>query len=195
MASETPLATTAAHKVVHELRQYALISAYLYVCFGALLFYKMAILRGQGISYTPYGIAIIKALILGKFILVGEAVGIGDRYEKRRPFHAIAQKALLFLVMLLVLSVIEEVLGGIIHGRTVAASLAGFLGGSLLQVIATCIIMLLILIPYLAFKEVSNALGEGKLQQLLFEPRVGSRGGSRKHPEKDASLPGGGLAS
>lgn len=59
------------HRVVHELRQYAVISAYLYVCFGALLLYKTAILNGQGISYAPYGIAAIKALILGKFILLG----------------------------------------------------------------------------------------------------------------------------
>lgn len=195
MAGKTRSATTVAHKVAHELWEYALLSAYLYVCFGALLVYKTAILRGEGISYTPYGIAIINALVLGKFILVLEAVRIGDRYKKRRPIHVIAHKALLFLVTLFVLYLLEEVIVGIIHGRTVAASLAGFLGGSLLQILANCFVMLLILIPYLAFKEVSNALGEGRLRQLLFEPRVGYWDGGKKHPEKDGSLPGDGLAS
>ena len=80
------------HKVAHELWQYAIISAYLYVCFGALLFYKAAILNGAGISYAPYGTAAIKALILGKFILLGEAAGLGDRYEKRRPIHVIGNR-------------------------------------------------------------------------------------------------------
>jgi hypothetical protein len=183
MYSKTPRAAAIAHKVVQELGQYALISAYLYICFGAILLYKMAILRGQGISYAPYGIAAIKAILLGKFILIGEAVGIGDRYEKRRPIHVIAQKALMFLVMLFVLSAIEEVIVGMLHGRTVAASLDGFLGGTILQVIALCFVMLLILIPYLAFKEVSDAMGEGRLRQLLFEPRAGRRAASQQDPE------------
>jgi hypothetical protein len=183
------------HRVVHELRQYAVISAYLYVCFGALLLYKTAILNGQGISYAPYGTAAIKALILGKFILLGEAAGIGDRYEKRRPIHTIAYKAFLFVVMLFVLSAIEEVITGVVHGRTVAASLAGFLGGSLLQVLAICVIMLLILIPYMAFKELDDALGQDRLRQLLFEARAGHRGGSGRAPPQDGSMPSSGPAS
>ena len=187
MDSTTPPAATAARKVVHELRQYAVISAYLYVCFGALLFYKTAILSGQGISYTPYGTAAIKALILGKFILLGEAVGIGDRFAERRIIHVIAYKALMFLIMLLVLSVIEEVVVGLIHGRSISSSIAGFLGGSLLQVVAVSIIMLLILIPYLAFKELDDALGQDRLRQLLLQSRVGHRGGRHRDPEQAGS--------
>jgi hypothetical protein len=183
MHSKTPRATTIAHKVMHELGQYAMISAYLYICFGALLLYKTAILHGQGISYAPYGIAAVKAIILGKFILIGEAAGLGDSYKKSRPVQVIANKALLFLVMLFVLSALEEVIAGIFHGRTVAASLTEFLGGSILQITALCVVMLLILIPYLAFKEVGDALGEGRLRQLLFEPRVGRRAGGERDPE------------
>jgi hypothetical protein len=183
MDSKTPPPRTMAHRVVHELREYALVSAYLYVCFGALLFYKMAILNGEGVSYTPYGTAAIKALILGKFILLGQAAGIGDRYERRRTIHVIAHKALLFLVMLFVLSAIEEVIVGIIHGRTVAASLTELLGGSLLQLLATCSIMLLILVPYLAFKELGDALGEGRLHQVLFASRAGRLAGSQREPK------------
>ncbi len=42
--------TVAQKRLGHELRQYALIFVYLYVCFGALILYKMAILRGQTIG-------------------------------------------------------------------------------------------------------------------------------------------------
>ena len=44
------------------------IASYLAVCFGALLFYKAAILESAGIDMTRAGLAIIKALILGKFV-------------------------------------------------------------------------------------------------------------------------------
>jgi hypothetical protein len=40
-----------------EITELAIISAYLYVCFSALLLFKTAVLRAQGIGYTPYGIA------------------------------------------------------------------------------------------------------------------------------------------
>ena len=46
-------------KLGHELREFALIFAYLYACFGAIMLYKTAILRGQGIDYTPYGFAVV----------------------------------------------------------------------------------------------------------------------------------------
>ena len=159
MNSKNPAGSTVAHEVAHELREYFLISVYLYVCFGALLLYKTSILHDEGVNYEPYGIAAIKAVILGKFILLGQAAGIGDRYELRSPIRVIIHKSFLFLLMLFALSALEEVVGGIIHGRTIAASLNGFLGGSILQVLAICLIMLLILIPYLAFKEISRRAG------------------------------------
>jgi hypothetical protein len=46
---------TVAQRAKHELWEYALLSAYLYVCFGALILYKMAILNGEGVSYFPSG--------------------------------------------------------------------------------------------------------------------------------------------
>jgi hypothetical protein len=168
---------------MHELREYAVISAYLYVCFGALLLYKAAILQGQDVNYLPYGIAAVKALVLGKFILLGQAAGLGDRYAERRTISVIAYKAFAFLVMLLVLSAIEEVVVGALHGRSVAASLGEVVGGTSLQAIATSVIMLLILIPYLAFKELNAAMGEGRIWQLLVERHAGRRRAGPRSPE------------
>jgi hypothetical protein len=181
-----------AQRLVHELRQYAEISVYLYICFGALLFYKLAILNGRGISYVPYGTAAIKALVIGKFILLGHMAGLGDRYEKRRAVFVIVHKSVVFLAMLLALSVIEEIVVGLLHGHGVAASLATFLGGSSLQILATCIIMLLILAPYFAFVEFREALGEARLRQLLFEPRAGSRSGGVHEATGDGLTPSSG---
>jgi hypothetical protein len=182
MESKLPPTATVASRAVHELLQYAYVSAYLYVCFGAILLYKTAILKGEGVSYLPYGVAVIKALILGKFILIGHAVGLGDRYQLRRRLYVIIHKSLLFLVMLLVLSIVEEVVVGLVHGQTAAASLAAFGGGTLVQVLAECAVMLLILIPYVAFRELNEAMGEGKVLQILLEPHAGHRGvGAESH--------------
>jgi hypothetical protein len=63
-----PQKATLAQRARHELVEYLAISAYLFVCFGSLLFYKSAILRNDGIEFTAFSLALVKALILGKFI-------------------------------------------------------------------------------------------------------------------------------
>lgn len=168
VANNNPSTETIAQRAKNELREYALLSLYLFVCFGALILYKAAILGEEGISYLPSGLAAIKALILAKFIMLGHMIRLGDR-RRSRMVYVIAYKALLYLILLLVLSVVEEVIVGLVHGRTSAASLAEFGGDKLPQTLATSLIMLLILIPYLASREVDVALGEGRLWTLLFD--------------------------
>jgi hypothetical protein len=170
---------TVGRRLRHELVQYALISLYLYVCFGAMLLYKIAILHAEGISYAPYGLAAAKALILGKFMLVGHAARVGDRYKDRRVIYVIAHKSLMFLLLLFVLSELEEVIVGMVHGRTLDAIVAVMTGSTLWQTGATILIMLLILLPYIAFREVSAALGEGRLRQLLLARRAGEAAAGR----------------
>jgi hypothetical protein len=182
MDSKISPASSMAHKAIRELREYAVISAYLYVCLGSLILFKVAILNGQGVSYAPYGLAAIKALVLGKFILLGRAAALGERYRNRGVIFVIAHKAVVFLVLLLVLSAIEEVVVGYIHGHTVAASLSLFLGGSFLQVLAASVIMLLILIPYFAYGELEIALGEAGLRKILFAPPSGGLAGNPVEP-------------
>jgi hypothetical protein len=71
MDSDPRLGATLGKKLRHELIQYGLVSVYLYICFGAMLLYKSALLHAQGIIYTPYGLAAVKALILAKFMKPG----------------------------------------------------------------------------------------------------------------------------
>jgi hypothetical protein len=177
--SKSSSTATIGRRLGHELQEYGLISAYLYVCFGAMIFYKTAVLRGHGIDIAPYGLAAIKALVLGKFILLGHAAKMGDRYERRRFIHVVARKSMLFLVLLLVLSFIEEAVVGVIHGRTISDSLADVAGDTLPEIVASSVIMLLILIPYLTFRELNAVLGEGKLRQILLGYRTGHQSGGR----------------
>ena len=83
---------TLAHKAREELAEYSIISAYLYVCFGAIILYKAAILRGNGIDYALYGTALFKALIIGKFITIGEMARIGERHGGRRLITAVLKR-------------------------------------------------------------------------------------------------------
>lgn len=153
-----------------ELFEYSMISTYLFVCFAALLFFKAAILRSDGIEFAPFGIAAIKALILGKFVLILHALKVGER--KGGPavlLLDIFKKSVIFLVFLSFLAVLEDVIAGFFHGREIRDVIGEIGGGTLQQVLATGILLLLILIPYFTFRIVSVRLGNGVLWKLLTE--------------------------
>ncbi|PPQ27866.1 hypothetical protein [Rhodopila globiformis] len=162
-------------RATDELKRYVAVSLYLYVCFGTLLLYKGAVLRAEGIDYTSYGLAAVKALILGKFMLIGHALHIGERYGNKPLIYPILHKSLAFLALLFVLDLAEEAIAGMLHGQSFRVSLAQFAGGTWLQIVATCLVLLLILLPYFAYREVGEVLGEGVLNRMLF--RKGPRRG------------------
>ncbi|ASP93922.1 hypothetical protein GHK61_20955 [Sinorhizobium meliloti] len=176
---------TIAQRAKRELKEYALLSVYLYVCFGALVLYKLAILGSQGVHVSAFGVPVIKALILGKFILLGHAMKLGERYGRLRLVSVIAYKAGLYLLLLIVLSIVEEAIVGLSNGRTIAATLAEVGGAKLPELLATSMVMLLILIPYLASREFAVALGEGRLWDLLLEYRDGLDHGGPAHVAKE----------
>jgi len=160
-----------AKRAIDELKEFLVIAAYLYVCFTALAYLKAAILQAHGVSFAPFGIAAIKALICAKFMSVGHAIHLGERHKKEALIWPTLRRSFAFLVLLLVLNVLEEVILGYIHHRAVADSIAAVGGGTMHQLIAASIVVLLILIPFFAFRSLSEVVGERNLLRLFFEPR------------------------
>ncbi len=160
---------TLARRVRNELIEYTAIAGYLAVCFGALLFYKAAILESEGIEATRVGLAIIKALILGKFVLILEHLKIGDGGKSASVLILdILKKALLFTFLLILLTAAEDVIIGFIHGENARAALKGIGGGTRPEALATALLMFLVLIPYFAYRDIAAKLGEEALLKLMF---------------------------
>jgi hypothetical protein len=170
VATETTKKATLHQRAVHELKEFAILTAYLYITLGAVILMKAAVLRDAGISFTPLGIAAVKALVLAKFMLIGRAM-IGERYTERPLIWPTLHKALAFLVLLVILTIIEEVVVGWFHHQSVAASLGELAGAKLDETIAGIIIILLVLIPYCAIVVLSEALGQGRLARMFFVDR------------------------
>ncbi len=160
---------TLARRVRNEVIEYMAIAGYLAVCFGALLFFKAAILESEGVEATRVGLAIIKALILGKFVLILEKLRIGDGKKSANVLVLdVIKKALLFTALLLVLTAVEDVIVGFVHGESARDALRGIGGGTQPEALATALLMFLILIPYFAYREIAARLGEEALSKLLF---------------------------
>jgi hypothetical protein len=159
-----PRKPTLAQRARHELVEYLAVSAYLFVCFGSLLFYKSAILRTEGVEFAAFGLALVKALILGKFILVLQAIRVDERGGGSGILLVeILKTSFLFLILLVSLNAIEEIVLGLFHGRAARDVLGEMADGTLTEAIAVCVLLLLVLIPYFSFRSLAARLGEGVL--------------------------------
>src|SRR6202007_337284 len=92
---------------------------------------KSLTLREYGIDYFPFGFALIKALILAKFIIAGNALRIGSRLDHKPLIYATLYKALVFFVLWLALSVVEETIRGMLDGKPLLRSVLDVGGGTL----------------------------------------------------------------
>jgi hypothetical protein len=156
---------------IDEARELAIITGYLWICLGTIVLFKSATLREYGVAPLPLGFALVKALVLAKFIMIGDVLKIGERYRSEPLIWPVAYRSVAFVALLAVLTAIEEVIVGLFHHRTVGASLGDLFGRHLDQTLVGYLIMLLVLIPFFAIRELSVALPEGLLRRLFFVSR------------------------
>lgn len=154
-----------------ELRLYAAVSLYLYVCFGTLVVYESALQQTQGGALLPHGVAVVKALVIGKFLLIGRA--LGDRVNTRAAtgLQYIVQRSLLLLGAVLLLSIAEELIVGAAHGRQLSNTVADLLQRPGSLVLAKCLLVTVIILPLVALEQLDEALGHGTLRKALLGPR------------------------
>ena len=151
------------------MRAYLGISVYLWICFSALLLYETAVLRAEHVQFLPLGTAAIKALVIGKFILIGKAMNVGEMVRHSLLLNRIAWKSLATLLLLLLFTTVEELVVGLVHGHALADIVAEMLERSWLERLAPAVIMLLVLVPLIAFEEIDKALGKGNLKRMLLD--------------------------
>jgi hypothetical protein len=171
MSKQTHSSGSIRSKLVEEFTAMAAIAAYLYVCFGAVIIFKSSILRAEGIHYEIWGLAAVKALIMAKFMLIARMLHVGMGYRNKPLIWPTLYLSLMYLIVLLILTILEELIVGFIHSRAVADSLSHVVGPTFFQGLAVCLIMFLILVPFSAFTCLSEVLGEREMIRLFFVNR------------------------
>ncbi|MGJ7512181.1 hypothetical protein [Variovorax sp. GT1P44] len=182
MGSVTKPKLPAKQRVIDELLEIAVLTAYLFITIAAVNLMKAAVLRDHGIDLGYWGVAIVKALLLAKFVMVGKALKVGEHNPESPLIWPTLRKAFSFAALLIVLTVIEEVVVGWIHRRSMGDSLADMFVTRLPEVLAGIFILVLVLIPYFAFQVLTEALGERRLIAMFLWDR---HAGENRPPAKD----------
>ena len=171
MTTPTAAKPTLQQRATHELKDFAIIAVYLYVTLGAVTLLKTAVLHSYGVEVSPFGIVAVKAMVLAKFMLVGKAMKIGEGANDKPLIWPTLYRAVAFLLLLIVMTLLEEAVVGLFHNRSIAASLGDLFGSRLEETIVGYVLTLLVLIPFFAFRVLDEALGEGRLARMFFVQR------------------------
>ena len=160
----------AKHILVEELRSYLLSFLYFWVLLGTFMVHQDIALREHSIGFAPHGWALINALVLAKVMVIVEKLRLGSRIVPHPLIYPIVIEAFFLALLFIGIHVLEHVIGGMVAGETVAASIPLIGGGGFLGLILAALSIFIALIPFCGFRQLSHALGPGRMRQLLFEP-------------------------
>jgi hypothetical protein len=189
VTSESTKAAGLKQRAKNELLEYLGISFYICVFLGALLNYRRVVLAEVGITYTHYGYAVVQALILGKIVLIGDALHLGEGRGDRPLIVSALYRSLIFGVYVLVFHLLERVVHALIKGESLTLGLAEELAHPAI-IAAHVSLVILAFIPFFMLREAGRQLGEERFQKLLFRrqgkptsadaARVQREGGARE---------------
>jgi hypothetical protein len=155
-------------RIFTEIGEYWIIVAYLTLVFAAFTQYRRFILAAHDITYTNYWVAVIEALILGKVVMIGDAIRLARRLDQKPLIYSTFFRTVSFTLFLGAFTLIEHVIKGLWNGKGVAGGLADLLGKGHHELLANCLIVFVAFIPFFAFRELGRVLGEGKIRALFF---------------------------
>ncbi len=135
-----------------EIRKVFHLTVYFGIWFSALTFLLHETEGRAGLPLEAWGFAWIKAAICAKFLLVGQLLIPMPRVSRAGIWAIILPRALVYMVIVLGLSFIEEGVRGALHGQPFMHAMSEFGGGNPLRVLGMAWVYWLILVPYLALE-------------------------------------------
>ena len=156
-------------RVVEEVEKFLAIAAYLWVLLAVLQLHRGIILMSYGISYSySQGMifALVNAFVLGKFMLIAEALHAGERWRLETLLYSTLFRSAVFAVILVACHVLEEGIVAVWRGR----SFWGSPEMNLIEILSLGLIAFVVLIPLSAFRELQRVIGKAELKSLFLQP-------------------------
>jgi len=172
-------------RILDEMRKLMVIVLYLWVMLFVFQLHKTMVLLNEGIYYgylQGLVFALVNALILGKFMLIAEALHAGERWEHKPLLYSIVFKAAVFSAILLACHLLEESVVKIWHSKTWAAATPDLSAGVIGEVFTMTLMAFVTLIPFFAARELARVLGKQKIRELFLA-------GERAIPGASAAMP------
>ena len=170
--------------------EYWLTVLYMALFFGAFFNYRRLILAHHQIIYEAYGISVIKALVLGKVVLVAESLRLGRGFEDKPLIVPTLYKSIIFTVCVALFNVIESMIRSFIHGIAPMGAVDELISQFNYEWLAGAIVVFISFIPFFGVRELRQVLGEGTIGKLFFHSRSAMKTGPDREQDTSARQKG-----
>ncbi len=157
-------------KVRRETKEFVTVYLYLILLIGSFNIYRWLLMAEYHVGFFFFGYSLVEALILAKVIIVGEALGIGEKFADKPLIYPTLYKTMLFALCVLVLGLLERLITGFFHRENVTGVFQEVIRGRY-EILGRVFIMFVAFIPFFAFRETMRVLREVKLFDLFFRSR------------------------
>lgn len=158
-------------KALAEFKRYWILTAYLTVYLTSFTTYRRIILAQHDISYLNYGYSIFEAMVLGKVIMIGEFLGLGDRFRDRPLIYPAVWRAFIFGIFVFCFSFVEVMVMGLIHGESLGSAFHVVWAQNTHDKVALSLVTFVAVIPLFLFNELGLMVGTEKLATVIFRQR------------------------
>lgn len=155
-------------KVEDEAKKAFALTVYFGSWFCALAFLGATTLQNHPLSLSIFGIAIIKAGLCAKFMLIAQAIFPIRVSKTHGIIKSLFLESLLYILVVLGLNYVEAGIEGLIHGKNFLDSMSSFGEKNPLHVLAMSLVYWLIVWPYLVLVGMKLALGTNATLAILF---------------------------
>ena len=153
-----------------ELRKLSITVIYIWVLLSVFTLHREIILANYHINYSAkFGFAFINAVILAKFMWLGEILHAGKKAAGKALLYSMLWNSALFTVILMVCHLLEEALIKVWRGQSFAASFSETVADP--EVFATMLLVFVVLIPFFFAKGLIEILGKDEIKRLLLKAR------------------------
>ncbi len=184
--ASAPGARSLTAKAVDEFRRFLILFFYLWILFGVFVLNQGVALREHGINFAMQGFAFFNALVFAKVMMLFEVFDPGRWLRKRPLIYPILYESLLLTVLFLIAHVVEKTIEGLIRGKTLTESMPVLTGAGLPGFLSITVILFIALIPFFGLRNLSLAMGEGRLYGMIFE-KPSAQDGERRSGEPSRS--------
>lgn len=158
-------------KFLHEAQIFIIYFLFLWFMFGIFDLYERLLLNDFNNYEIAYGYSLIEALILAKVIMIGEAIKLGKRYEKKPLIILVLLKSISFSLLVLILTIFEHLIFGHIKGKSLIEIYQYVILQGINIILAKLLIMFVIFIFFFAFLELTKVMGKDRMFEIFFKSR------------------------
>lgn len=154
-------------KIKDELKLFFIYTAFLTMLFSVFNIYERLLLEPYTNPHVPYGYALIEAMILSKFILIGDYIKPLKKNTSMPLIIPVLIKTILFTLAVLFFTFLEHIITGLLESKDLNKVIYNFLKNNLNIAIAKCVVILFVF--FFSIIEIAKEMGDRKLINLFFK--------------------------